>query len=87
MATSIVKNIVAAATIKAFEDKIAAHVQEGKSQLEQFEAKTREKVADLKTKHEGDVANASAEIEADVAKLKTSVDELGGRLKNYSAKH
>jgi len=32
-------------TLKAYEDKVRAQVQEGKAKLEQFEAKAREKHA------------------------------------------
>ena len=39
------------------------------------------RLKDLKTTHESNVSRAKAEIDADVAKFKSSLDELGAKLK------
>jgi uncharacterized protein YukE len=105
MATSNIRNIVTSAALEAFEDQIAAQIQEGKARLEQLEAKAKgkgaeaetaaintlkaakqnisRKVQELKRTHESDMATAKADIEADVADLKSAIDALGAKLKNY----
>jgi hypothetical protein len=40
---------------------------------------------DLKTTHESNVSRAKAEIDAEVAKFKSSIDELGTKLKTRAA--
>src|SRR5690349_8244611 len=61
------------ATIKAYEDKISAQMQDAKARLEQIEAKAKEK-------------NAQAELTA-VNSLKTAKQNIDRRLQDLKATH
>src|SRR5215510_4725566 len=61
------------ATLKAYEDKIRAQVQEGKAKLEQFEARAKEKHAD-------------AEISV-INQLKTSRQDIDRKLQELKSTH
>jgi vacuolar-type H+-ATPase subunit H len=95
------------ATIKAFEEKLSAQLQEAKSQIDGIEARAKGKMAqaeidaisglktqrqeiekkrqDLKTSGEAKAAQLKSEIEADMAKFKTSLDQLGTKVKSQAA--
>ena len=61
------------ATLKAYEDKVRAQVQEGKAKLDQFEARAKEKHAD-------------AEISA-INQLKTSRQDIDRKLQELKTTH
>jgi hypothetical protein len=95
------------ATIKAFEEKLSAQLQEAKSQIDGIEARAKGKMAqaeidaikglktqsqeiekkrqDLKTSGEAKAAQLKSEIEADMARFKTSLDQLGTKVKSQAA--
>ena len=95
------------ATIKAFEEKLSAQLQEAKSQIDGIEGRTKGKMAQaeidainglktqrqeiekkrqyLKTSGEAKAAQLKSEIEADMAKFKTSLDQLGTKVKSQVA--
>lgn len=95
------------ATMKAFEEKLSAQLQEAKSQIDGIEARAKGKMAqaeidainglktqrqeiekkrqDLKTSGDAKAAQLKSEIEADMAKFKTSLDQLGTKVKSQVA--
>jgi hypothetical protein len=95
------------ATMKAFEEKLSAQLQEAKSQIDGIEARAKGKMAqaeidainglktqrqeiekkrqDLKTSGEAKAAQLKSEIETDMAKFKTSLDQLGTKVKSQVA--
>jgi hypothetical protein len=63
----------AASGLKAFEDRIKAQVEEGKTKLDQFEAKAKEKRTETET--------------AAVAKLQTSKQDIDRKLQDLKTTH
>jgi hypothetical protein len=60
-------------TLKAYEDKITAQIQEAKARLEQFEAKTRDKTAQSET--------------AAIVSLKTAKQNIDRKLQDLRKTH
>jgi uncharacterized protein YaaN involved in tellurite resistance len=67
------------ATLKAYEDKIKAQVQEAKAKLEQFEAKAKEKKAQADIAAVSNLKAAKQHIDQKVHDLKTIHDAHGAR--------
>jgi len=65
----------ASATLKAFEDKVTAQVQEGKAKLEQLEAKAREKGAQSELDAVNRLKATKENIHRKVQELKTTNEE------------
>jgi len=63
------------ATLKAFEDKVTAQVQEGKTRLEQLEAKAREKGAQSELDAVKSLKATRENIHRKVQDLKTTHDD------------
>lgn len=60
------------ATLKAYQDKIAAQIQEAKSTLEQFEAKAKEKKAEAEVATINKLKTAKQNIDQKLQDLKTT---------------
>jgi hypothetical protein len=68
-------------TLKAYEDKIRAQVQEGKAKLEQFEAKAREKHADAELSAINQLKTSKQDIDRKLQALKTTQEAMIGLAK------
>ena len=68
-----IKVVAAAATLKAFADKVSAQIQKGKVTLEQLEAKARQ-------------GNDSAEVSA-IERLKAAKQNISQRLQDLKTTH
>jgi len=68
-------------TLKAYEDKIRAQVQEGKAKLEQFEAKAREKHADAELSAINQLKTSKQDIDRKLQALKTTQEAMIGHAK------
>jgi F0F1-type ATP synthase membrane subunit b/b' len=62
------------ATLKAYEDKVKAQVQEAQAKLEQFEAKAKEKTAQVDIAVISSLKTAKQHIDQKVHDLKTTHD-------------
>jgi len=62
---------VASATLKAYEDRITAHIQEGRARLDLIAAKAKER-------------KAQAEIDA-ISSLKTTMQDIDRKVKDLKA--
>jgi len=62
------------ATLKAYEDKIRAQVQEGKAKLEQIEAKAKEKHADAEISVINQLKTSRQDIDRKLQELKSTQD-------------
>jgi F0F1-type ATP synthase membrane subunit b/b' len=68
-------------TLKAYEDKVRAQVQEAKSKLEQFEAKAKAQHAETEITAINRLKTAKQDIEQKLRGLKTAHDEHLARAK------
>lgn len=62
-------------TLKAYEDKVRAQVQEAKAKLEQFEAKAKEQKAETEITALNRLKTAKQDIDRKLQGLKTTQDE------------
>jgi len=60
------------ATLKAYEDKIRAQVQEGKAKLDQFEARAKEKHADAEISVINQLKTSRQDIDRKLQELKST---------------
>jgi wobble nucleotide-excising tRNase len=68
-------------TLKAYEDKVRAQVQEAKAKLEQFEAKAKEQHAETEITAINRLKTAKQDIDRKLQGLKTAHDEHLARAK------
>jgi hypothetical protein len=68
-------------TLKAYEDKITAQMQEAKARLEQFEAKARDKTAQSETAAIASLKTAKQNIDRKLEDLKKTHDTNVARAK------
>ena len=68
-------------TLKTYEDKITAQIQEAKARLEQFEAKARDKKAQGETAAIDSLKTAKQNIDRKLQDLKTTHDTNVARAK------
>src|SRR4030095_8654011 len=69
------------ATLKAYEDKVRAQLQEGKAKLDQLNAKAKEKQAQAELDVVGRLNATKQNIEKKLQDLKTTADVQGARAK------